>query len=138
MAFVMSNMALDFIFGLSRGLCILHSKHSLFSLDGDKRPTLQEDKTIRLVSKPLVEHLKKIKDNRNINCTAMKYVKVPSPGYGVVMTICTLGSLDWNELYKISILDYPFCSCLDFKFMKARANRKHKWLPCKHLYFILQ
>ena len=35
-------------------------------------------------------------------------------------------------------MKYPFCSCPDSKFMKIRANRKQKWMPCKHLYFVLQ
>ena len=52
--------------------------------------------------------------------------------------ICTLGSLDRKELYEVSISDYPSCSCPNFKFMKVRANWKWKWMPYKHLYFLLQ
>ena len=55
-------------------------------------------------------------------------MKVPSLEYGVVMTICTPGSVERKELYEISISDYPSCSCPDFKFKKARANQKRKWL----------
>ena len=54
------------------------------------------------------------------------------------MTICSLGPMDRKESYEVSILNYPSCSCPDFKFMKARTNWKRKWMPCKHLYFILQ
>ena len=108
------------------------------ALDGDKRPTMRDGKPFRFVSQPSREHLKKMEENRSISCTIMNYVKVPVPEYGVVITICTPGSLDRKELYEISISDYPSYSCSDFKFMKVRANRKRKWMPCKHLYFVLQ
>ena len=108
------------------------------ALDGDKRPTMRDGKPFKFISQPSKEHLKKMEENRSISCTIMKYMKVPVPGYGVVITICTPGSLNRKELYEVSISDYPFCSCLDFKFMKVRANRKQKWMPCKHLYFVLQ
>ena len=107
-------------------------------LDGDKPPSRQYEKPFRFVSQPSTKHLKKIEDTRSISCSILKYVKVQAPGYGVVITICTPGSLDRKELNEVSILDYPSCSCPDFKFMKVRANRKRKWMPCKHLYFLLQ
>ena len=68
----------------------------------------------------------------------MKYVKVPSPGYGIVLTLCTSGFVERKELYEVSISNYPSCSCPDFKFIKAQASWKRKWMPCKHLYFVLQ
>ena len=71
------------------------------------------------------EHLK-MEDNQSISCTILKYVKVPVPGYGVVITICTPSSLDRKELYEISILDYPSCFCPKLKFMNVGANRKWK------------
>ena len=77
-----------------------------------------------------------MEENRSISCAIMKYVKVPVPVYGVVITIYTLGSLDRKELYEVSISNYPSYSCPDFKFMKVRANRKR--MPCMHLYFVLQ
>ena len=132
------NISLQFVPGHSqvRGILDLISMNS--ALDGDKRPTMRDGKPFRFVSQPSREHLKKIEENRSISCTIMKYVKVLVPGYRVVITICTLGFLDQKELYEISISDYPSCSCPDFKFMKVRANRKRKWMPCKHLYFVLQ
>ena len=51
------------------------------ALDGDKRPTMRDGKPFRFVSQPSKEHLKKMKENRSISCTIMKYVKVPVPGY---------------------------------------------------------
>ena len=68
----------------------------------------------------------------------MKYVKVPILGYGIVLTICTLRSMERKELYEVMISNYPSCSCPNFKFMKARTYPKRKWMPCKHLYFVLQ
>ena len=64
------------------------------TLNGDKRPTMRDGKPFRFVSQPSREHLKKMEENRSISCTIMKYMKAPVPGYGVVITICTLGSLD--------------------------------------------
>ena len=46
------------------------------------------------------------------------------------LTICIPRSM--------SISNYPSFSCPDFKFMKAWANQKRKWMPYKHLYFVLQ
>ena len=108
------------------------------TMDGDKRPTLRDGRPIQSVSHLLPNHLKKMDDNRSISCTIMKYVKVPSPGYGIVLTLCTLRSVERKQLYEVSISNYPSCSCTDFKFMKAKTNRKHKWMPCKHLCFVLQ
>ena len=51
----------------------------------------------------------------SINCTIMKYVKVPTLGFGVVMTICTSGSVDRKELYEVLISNYPACSYPNFK-----------------------
>ena len=77
-------------------------------------------------------------DNRSIDCKILKYVRVLSPGYGVILTVCTPNSVDQKTLYEVCISDYPSYLCLDFKFMKSRENRRRKWLPCKHLYFVLQ
>ena len=107
-------------------------------MDGDKRPTRRNGKPFQFVSQPSAEHLKKMEKTRSISCSILKYVKVPAPRYGVIITICSPGSLDRKELYEVSILDYPSCSYPDFKFMKVRANQKRKWMPCKHLYFVLQ
>ena len=112
--------------------------HFLSRLDGDKRPTTRDGKTFQFVAQPSSEHLKKIIDNRSIDCKILKYVRVPSPGYGVILTVCTPNSVDQKTLYEVCISDYPSCSCPNFKFMKSRANRRRKWLPCKHLYFVLQ
>ena len=76
-------------------------------------------------------------DNRSIDYKILKYVRIPNPGYGVILIVCTPNSVDQKTLYEVCISNYPSCSCPDFKFMKSRANRRRKWLPCKHLYFVL-
>ena len=133
-----SKILLQFVPGVSTRSrsCGLFQRQS--GLDGDKRPTRRDGKPFQFVSQPSTKHLKKMEETWSISCSIMKYVKVPEPEYGVVITICAPGSLDRKELYEVSISDYPSCSCPDFKFIKVRANRKRKWMPCKHLYFLLQ
>ena len=68
--------------------------HFLSMLDGDKRPTTRDGKAFRFVAQPSSEHLKKMIDNRSIDCKILKYVRVSSPRYGVILTICTPNSID--------------------------------------------
>ena len=107
--FSLPDVALQFNPSLSRDKAIPLSEHNYPAVDGDKCPTLRDGKPIRFVSQPSAEHLKKMEDHKNISCLLMKYIKVPSPGYGIVMTICILGSAEQKELYEVSILDYPSC-----------------------------
>ena len=94
----------------------------------------------RFVPHPSIDHLKKMDEYKKLDCTILKYVKVPSPGYGAMLTVITPESLDMKELYEVLISNFPACTCKHFKFMSTRAlgNKKHKWMPCKHLYFLLQ
>jgi hypothetical protein len=107
---------------------------------GDIRPTVREGKSFRFVPQPSPEHFARMDRAKNIECTIVKYLKVPSPGYGIVYTVHTPGSISKQQLYEVTIGDYPACSCIDFISMKASAlgNGKKKWICCKHLYFILQ
>ena len=107
-------------------------------LDGKKCPTMRDNRTFCFVSQPSTKHLKRIMDSRSLNCNMLKYIKVLSPRYRVVSAFCAIGSFDKKKLYEVLILDYPTCSCTSFKFMMVRTNRKLKWMPCKHLYFLLQ
>ena len=90
--------------------------------DGDKHPSTRDGKPFRFVVQPSSEHLKKMEDNGSIDCKILKYVKIPTLGYGMVLTICTPNSLDRKSLYDVCISNYPSCSYPDFKFMKSRAN----------------
>ena len=72
----------------------------------------------RFVPHPSADRLKKMDEHRKLDCTILKYVKVPSPGYGAVLTIITHGSLD-KELYKVSTSNFPACTYKHFKFMST-------------------
>ena len=89
------------------------------------------------MAQPSFEHLKMMKVNRSIDCKILKYMKVPSHEYRVVPTIYTSNSF-YEKTFEVSISNYSLCSCLDYKFMKFKANQKHKWLICKHLNFLMQ
>ena len=89
---------------------------------------------------PSADHLKKMDEHSKLDCTILKYVKVPSLGYGAVLIVITPQSLDKKEFYEVSISNFLAYTCKHFKFMSTQAlgNKKHKWMPCKHLYFLLQ
>jgi hypothetical protein len=67
-------------------------------------------------------------------------LEVPPLGYGIVYTVHLPGSIAKQQLYKVTIGDFPSCICIDFISMKANAlrNGKKKWIYCKYVYFILQ
>ena len=136
-AFAPPEIALKFNLGRSGSSMISFQNQLEPTLEGDKHPTLRDGRLIQFVLHPSPDHLKKMEGSRSISCSIMKYVKVPSPGYGIVLTLYIPGSVEQKELYEVSISNYPSCLYLDFKFMKAWANRKRKWMPCKHLYFVL-
>ena len=124
--FHLPDFSCKFDVGHSGSLLMSFSNQILSSSHGNKCPTLRDGKRIWFVPRPSTEHLKKMEDHRSISCTIMKYVKVPTLGYGVVLTICTPELVDRKEMYEVSILNYHACSCHDFKFMKAQTNRKRK------------
>ena len=68
----------------------------------------------RFVPHPSAVHLKKMDVDRKLDCTILKYVKVPSLGYGALLTVITPGSLDKKELYEVSISNFPACTCKYF------------------------
>ena len=75
----------------------------------------------QFVPHPSVDHLKKMDEHMKLDCIILKYVKVPSPEYGAMLTIITLGSLDKKELYEVSISNFLACTCKHFKFMSTQA-----------------
>jgi hypothetical protein len=107
---------------------------------GDYRPTTRENKAFRFVPDPSMEHLAKMTKCLDIDCTVVKFLKVPLPGYGIVYIVHTPGSVAKQQLYEVTIGDFPACKCLNFISMKSYAlgNRQKKWIYCKHIYFILQ
>jgi len=44
-----------------------------------------------------------------------------------------------RKQYEVTISDYLACSCVDFASMMALSlGKQGLWVPCKHLYYILQ
>ena len=93
----------------------------------------------RFVPLPSSNHVLKMESSKVIDCTVLKSMLVPEPGYGVVFTLHTPGSI-LKELYKVTVSNFPACTCRGFRYMctSALGNPTKKWILCKHLYFILQ
>ena len=108
--------------------------------DGDKRPKHQSRMLFRFVTVPSTDHILKMESSSSIECTILKSMKVPEPGYGIVFTVIIPGSISKKVLYEVSISDFPAYTCRGFRYMCASAlgNPSKKWILCKHLYFILQ
>ena len=70
---------------------------------------------------PSVDHILKMESSRSIECTVLKSIMVPEPGYGVVFTIITPGSILRKKLYEVIISDFPSCTCKGFRYMCASA-----------------
>jgi hypothetical protein len=102
-------------------------------------PKVRDSRPFRFVAEPTQKHCTKMALAKDIDCKVLKYMKVPPPGYGIVYIVHTPGSITKQQLYKVTIGDFPTCTCLDFVSMKASAlrNGKKKWICCKHIYFIL-
>jgi hypothetical protein len=107
---------------------------------GDVRPTSCDGRSFRYVPEPSPEHYAKMEKAKSIECTVLRYVKVPAPRYGIVYSVHTPRSVAKQQLYEVTIGDFPACTCIDFISMKATAlgNGRKKWTCYKHLYFILQ
>ena len=88
---------------------------------------------------PSSDHIFKMESSKVIDCTILKSMLVSEPGYGVVFTLHTPGSI-LKELYEVTISNFPACTYRDFRYMctSALGNPTKKWILCKHLYFILQ
>ena len=107
--------------------------------DGDKRPKHRSGKLFCFVPMPSSNHILKMESFRFIDCTILKSMVVPEPGYGVVFTLHIPG-LILKELYKVIISNFSTCTCTSFCYMctSTLGNPIKKWILCKHLYFILQ
>jgi hypothetical protein len=107
---------------------------------GDVHLTSRNGQSFRFVLEPSPEHYAKMEKAKSIECIVLRYVKVPSLGYGIVYSVHTPTSVAKQQLYKVPIDEFPACTCIDFVLMKAIAlgNGRKKWICYKHLYFILQ
>ena len=108
--------------------------------DSDKRPKHRSGKLFCFVPLPSSNHLLKMESSKVIDCTVLKSMLVPEPGYGVVFTLHTPGSILKKELYEVTVSNFPACTCRGFRYMctSALGNPTKKWILCKLLYFILQ
>ena len=61
---------------------------------------------------------------KKLECTVLKYVRVPNPRYEAMVTILTLGFLD-KELHEASISKFPSCNCKHLKYMSTREQEAH-------------
>ena len=107
---------------------------------GDYRPTFRDGKRYRFVPEPTIQHYKKIEDSRDISCIIRNFTMIPEPGYGVIFTVETPRSIENQEVYQVTLSNFPACICLGFVFVKGAAlgNGRKKWILCKHFYYVLQ
>jgi hypothetical protein len=77
-----------------------------------------------------------------VGCTLETTLLIPSNnpplGYGWIYHLL-LGSPKNRKQYEVTISDHPTCNCMDFSStMATYFNKQGLWVPCKHLYYILQ
>jgi hypothetical protein len=60
---------------------------------GDIHPTIREGKSFCFVPQPSPEHFARMDRAKTIECTIVKYLKVPPPRYGIVYTVHMPGSI---------------------------------------------
>jgi hypothetical protein len=73
-----------------------------------------------------------------LEATLLTPLNIPILGYGWIYCLL-LGLLENCKQYEVMISDYLTCSCVDFLFTMASSLGKWgPWVPCKHLYYILQ
>ena len=106
----------------------------------DYCPTMWENKAFQFVADPSLEHLSKMAKSLDSDCTVVKFLMVPASSCGIVHTMHIPKSVAKQQLYKVTINDFPACKCLNFIFMKSYTltNSQKKWIYCKHIYFIFQ
>jgi len=75
---------------------------------------------------------------QTLEATLLTPLNIPPLGYGWVYYF--LSRLPKNhKQYEIMISDYPVCNYMDFSSMIISPfGKEGLWVPCKHLYSILQ
>ena len=56
---------------------------------GDMYSTSCDGRSFCYVHEPLLEHYAKMEKAKSIECIVLRYVKVPTPGYGIVYSVYT-------------------------------------------------
>lgn len=74
---------------------------------GDSRPKMRDNRPFRFIAEPSPEHISKMALVKGIECKVLKYQKAPSLGYGIVYTIHILGSIAKQQLYEVTIGEFP-------------------------------
>jgi hypothetical protein len=64
-------------------------------------------------------------------------LEVPPLGYGQIYKILSSQKPNKKQ-YEVTIGNLPICSCLDFVEMISNSlGRRGKWVPYKHMYYVL-
>ena len=81
-----------------------------------------------------------MEDSRDISCIIRNFSIVREPGYGMIFTMETPRSIENQEVYQVTLSNFPAYTCLGFISIKGAAlgNGRKKWILCKHLYYVLQ
>jgi hypothetical protein len=67
----------------------------------------------------------------------LHHIDIPPLGIKHVHTISTASFVLHGSVYDVIIKCYLACTCIDFVFMLSSSiEKKGKYVPCKHLYFI--
>lgn len=128
--------------GTGKNVSFLHSKQldsDVQPSDGDMHPTKRLGRTIRRnPHAPTVDHRNKWETTRNLNAVVDSVVIIPYLGYGRVLTLIS-GIFPNQKVYRITISDFPACTCEDFITMSTAALGSRKsWVNCKHLYYVFR
>ena len=125
-----------------KGVSFLHSKQAHSDTqpsNGDMHPTKQLGRTIRRnPNAPTVDYRNKWETAQNLKAVVESVVVIPYPGYGRVITLMS-GIFPNQKVYRITVSDFPACTCEDFITMSTAALGSRKsWVNCKHLYYVFR
>ncbi len=75
---------------------------------------------------------------QTFEATLLTPSKIPPSRYGWIYRLL-VGLLENCKQYEVTINDYLACNCVDFSSMMVLSfDKQGPWMPCKHLYYILQ
>jgi hypothetical protein len=100
-------------------------------------PTTRNGKKIRRAPKvPSTDQRNKWESARNVQGTIIDVTVLPHPGFGTIISLQS-GAEPNHNVYRITLSNYPECTCLDFKTMAvASIGKRGQYMNCKHLYYI--
>jgi hypothetical protein len=75
---------------------------------------------------------------QTFEATLLTPSKIPPSRYGWIYRLL-VRLLENRKQYEVTINDYSTCNCVDFSSMMVLSlDKQRPWMPCKHLYYILQ